>query len=39
MPNGSTETNIKKNHPDLYVHMKKYPQYTVKEAVHNLKAQ
>ncbi|KAL8565896.1 hypothetical protein ACOMHN_036822 [Nucella lapillus] len=39
MPNGSTETNIRKNHKDLYDHMKKYPQYTVKEAVTSLKEQ
>ncbi|KAK7112851.1 hypothetical protein V1264_012235 [Littorina saxatilis] len=39
MPDGATETNIRKNHPDLYVHMKKYPQLTVKEAVKNLKDQ
>ncbi|XP_076442925.1 uncharacterized protein LOC143281574 [Babylonia areolata] len=39
MPNGSTESNIRKNHKDLYDHMKKYPQYTVKEAVNSLKNQ
>ncbi|XP_076458545.1 uncharacterized protein LOC143292240 [Babylonia areolata] len=39
MPSGATETNIRKNYPELYVHMKKYPQSTVKEAVMALKDQ
>ncbi|XP_021344836.1 glutamate receptor ionotropic, NMDA 2D-like [Mizuhopecten yessoensis] len=37
VPNGSTEENLRQNHPEMFSYMKKYNQPSVREAVKALK--
>lgn len=37
IPNGSTEENIRENHPRMYEYMKQYPQVDVDTAIQALK--
>ncbi|KAL4648114.1 glutamate receptor ionotropic, NMDA 2C-like [Arapaima gigas] len=38
VPNGSTERNIRSNYPDMHVHMMKYNQRGVEDALNSLKS-